>query len=331
MAVIGRYLRASRRLLAGLVVLGALAPMPSLAAFPDRLITIVVGFPPGSPNDILGRSVAEHLSRRVGQPVIVENRPGAAGMVATLDFVNRAPRDGYRVIVGSVTLGTALAIRKNHPGFDAREDLTPLVMINMSPMAITIPADIPARTLAEFIAYAQARPGQLNYASVGGVGGAVHLFSELFLKTAGLNLVHVPYPGSARAVPAVMTNEVQLFIVDNSSVISGVQSGRMRALAVASATRLDTLPGVPTAAEAGLPFEAAAWYGLFAPRGLPDDVRATLQGHLSAVIADPAFQAEIRSRGGIPGTLAGEAFRQFIREEVVRWQGVVRDANIPQE
>jgi tripartite-type tricarboxylate transporter receptor subunit TctC len=321
----------SRRVLAGLAVAAALLPWHAEAAFPDRLVTIVVGFPPGSPNDVLGRAVADRLRQRTGQPVIVENRPGAAGMTATAEFVARAPRDGYRIIVGSVTLGTALAVRRNHPGFDAREDLTPLAMINVSPMAITIPAALPAQTLQEFIAHVRARPGQLNYASAGGVGGAVHLLSELFLQTAGLQMVHVPYPGSAAAVPAVMANDVQLFIVDNSSVIGGLQSGRMRALAVASTARVETLPGVPTAAEAGLPFEAAAWYGLFGPPGLPAEVRAALEAHLGAVIDDPAFQADIRSRGGIPGTLRGEAFRDFIRQEVTTWQEVVRRANIPQE
>lgn len=331
MTRIGDGLRMSRRLAAGLLAVSALAPRPSLAAFPDRMITIVVGFPAGSPNDVLARMVADRLRQRVNQPVIVENRPGAAGMVATRDFVERAPKDGYRIIVGSVTLGTALAIRKNHPGFDAREDLTPLAMINLSPMAITVPSALPVQTLQEFIRYAQARPGQLNYASVGGVGGAVHLLSELFLRTAGVNLVHIPYPGSAAAVPAVMNNEVQLFIVDNSSVLSGLQTGKLRVLAVASTARVDTLPGIPTAAEAGLPYEAGAWYGLFAPPGIPNDVRAALEGHLSAIIADPSFQADIRARGGIPGTLAGEAFRQFIREEVVKWEGIVRQANIPQE
>ncbi|WP_431285072.1 Bug family tripartite tricarboxylate transporter substrate binding protein [Humitalea sp. 24SJ18S-53] len=331
MAAFTKFVRLSRRLLVPLLVSTVLTPAPSQAAFPDRLLTIVVGFPPGSPNDVLARSVADRLRRRTGQPVIVENRPGAAGMTATLDFVNRAPRDGYRLLVGSVTLGTALAIRKNHPGFDAREDLTPLVMINMSPMAITIPSALPVQNLAEFISYVRARPGQLNYASAGGVGGAVHLLSALFLQTAGLDMVHIPYPGSPAAVPAVMSNDVQLFIVDNSSVLGGLQTGNMRALAVASTSRIDTLPDVPTAAEAGLPFEAAAWYGLFAPRGIPDDIRAALEAQLSAVVQDPSFQAEIRARGGIPGTLTGEAFRQLIRDEVVKWENVVRQANIPQE
>jgi tripartite-type tricarboxylate transporter receptor subunit TctC len=323
-------LQPSRRAL-GTLLATTLLPLPAYAAFPERLVTIVVGFPAGSPNDVLARLVAERLQPRLGQNVIVENRPGAAGMVATREFVERAPKDGHRIIIGSVTLGTALAIRKNHPGFDAREDLTPLAMINNSPMAINIPSELPARTLQEFIAHARSRPGQLNYASVGGVGGAVHLLSELFLKTAGLNLVHIPYPGSARAVPALMANEVQLFIVDNSSVLGALQTGKLRVLAVASSQRVETLPGVPTAAEAGLPYEAAAWYGLFAPPGIPADVRATLEGHLGAIIDDPAFQAAIRSRGGVPGTLRGEAFRQFIREEVVKWQDVVRQANIPQE
>ncbi len=323
--------RAARLLCLATALAAILSHGPAQAAFPERLVTIVVGFPPGSPNDVLGRAIAERLRIRTGQPVIVDNRPGAAGMTATLDFVNRAPRDGYRILVGSVTLGTALAIRKNHPGFDSREDLTPLAMINISPMAITIPAALPVQNLQEFIAYVRARPGQLNYASAGGVGGAVHLISAHFLKTAGLDMVHVPYPGSPAAVPALMNNDVQLFIVDNSGVVGGLQSGRMRALAVAANTRVQTMPDVPTAAEAGLPFEGAAWYGLFAPRGIPDETRAALEAHLTAIIQEPSFQADIRARGGIPGTLTGEAFRQLIREEVVKWEGVVRDAGIPQE
>ena len=128
-----------------------------------------------------------------------------------------------------------------------------------------------------------------------------------------------------------MNNDVQLFIVDNSGVVGGLQSGRMRALAVAASARVQTMPDVPTAAEAGLPFEGAAWYGLFAPRGIPDDIRAALEAHLTAIIREPGFQADIRARGGIPGTLTGEAFRQLIRDEVVKWEGVVRAANIPQE
>lgn len=321
----------SRRSALGLLVASGLLPRPAVAAFPDRPITIVVGFPPGSPNDVLARAVGERMRQRTGQAVIVDNRPGAAGMTATLDFVQRAPKDGYRLLVGSITLATALAIRKNHPGFDARDDLTPLVMINNSPMAITIPSVIPAQTLQEFIAYAKARPGQLNYASAGGVGGAVHLSAELFLKTAGLNLVHVPYPGSPAVMPAMMNNDVQLFIVDNSGVLPGLQTGRIRALAVASRDRLQTMPDVPTTFEAGVSYEAGAWYGLFAPPGIPADIRTTLETLLTGIIQDPGFQAEIRSRGGIPGTLSGEAFRQFIRSEVVRFQEIVRDANIPQE
>jgi tripartite-type tricarboxylate transporter receptor subunit TctC len=317
-------------LVAALIATGGFSQRAA-AAFPEKPITIIVGLPPGSPNDVLARSVGERLSKRIGKPVVIENRPGAAGMTATEAFVSGAAPDGHTLIVGSVTLGTAYAIRKNRPNFDLREDLTPLVMLTTSPMAITIPAALPPKTLAEFVTYAKEKPGQPNYASVGGIGGAVHLNALLFLKTAGLDLVHVPYPGSPAAVPALMSNQVQLFVVDNSSVIAGVQSGKVRALAVAADKPIATLPGVPTAKEAGVPFEAAAWYGLFAPKALPDDVRRILQDHLLAIMNDEAFKAELAARGGVPGTLYGEQFRDFIRAEVTKWQNIVNDAKIDQQ
>lgn len=303
-------------------------PRPASAEYPDRLIKIIVGLPAGSPNDVLARLVGDRLSRRIGQNVIVENRPGAAGITATQTFVHEAPPDGYNLIVGSVTLGTAYAIRKNRPNFDIVEDLTPLAMITSSPMVIVVPSALPPKTLAEFIAYAKAKPGDLNFASVGGIGGAVHLNAVLFLKQTGLDLVHVPYPGSPAVIPALMTNQVQLFVVDNSSVTSAVQAGNLRALAIAAPQRLETLPDVPTTKELGVPFEAAAWYGLFAPKGLPGDIRKTLQDQLAAILKDPAFKADLAARGGFAGDLFGEDFRKFLSADVAKWQKIVADANI---
>ncbi|MBL8701686.1 MAG: tripartite tricarboxylate transporter substrate binding protein [Alphaproteobacteria bacterium] len=316
------FLMATLALVAGLVG-------QARAAFPEKPITIIVGLPPGSPNDVLARSVGERLSKRIGKPVVVENRPGAAGMTATEVFVGNAAPDGHTLLVGSVSLGTAFAIRKNRPNFDP-EDLTPLMMMVSSPMAVVIPSALPPKTLAEFIAYAKERPGQLNYASVGGIGGAVHLNALLFLKTAGLDMVHVPYPGSPAVVPALISNQVQFYVVDNSGVLAGVQGGNIRALAVAAPQRLAVMPDVPTTQEAGMKFEAAAWYGLFAPKKLPEDIRKILQDHLVAVGQDESFKAELSKRGGVPGTLVGEDFRQFFRDEIVKWQAIVKDANIDQ-
>lgn len=299
------------------------------AVFPEKPITIIVGLPPGSPNDVLARSVGERLSRRVGKPVVVENRPGAAGMTATEVFVGNATPDGHTLLVGSVSLGTAFAIRKNRPNFDP-DDLTPLMMMVSSPMAVVIPSALPSKTLGEFIAYAKERPGQLNYASVGGIGGAVHLNALLFLKTAGLDMVHVPYPGSPAVVPALISNQVQFYVVDNSGVLAGIQGGNIRPLAVAAPQRLAVLPDVPTTQEAGMKFEAAAWYGLFAPKKIPEDIRKILQDHLVAVSQDESFKAELAKRGGVPGTLVGEDFRHFFRDEIVKWQAIVKDANIDQ-
>jgi len=198
-------------------------------------------------------------------------------------------------------------------------------------MAISIPAQIPANTLQEFFAYAKERPGQLNYASVGGLGGAVHLYSVLFLQNAGLDLVHVPYPGSAAAVPALMDNQVQLFVVDNSSVLGGIQTGKIKVLSVASPDRISVLPDVPTTREAGLDFQAAAWYGVFAPRDIPEETRAFLEGHLAAIQKDESFKQELATRGSIASDLTGEAFRDFLKAEVETWIQVVKDAKLEQQ
>lgn len=314
------------------LALGAsLLPQRAQAEYPDKLIKMVVGLPAGSPNDVLARLLGDRLSKRIGQSVIIENRPGAAGITATQTFVHEAPADGYNLIVGSVTLGTAYAIRKNRPNFDIVQDLTPLAMIVNSPMAIVVPKELPPKTLPEFIAYAKSKPGDLNFASVGGIGGAVHLNAVLFLKQTGLDLVHVPYPGSPAVIPALMTNQVQLFVVDNSSVTSAVKAGNLRALAIAAPERLETLPDVPTTKELGVPFEAAAWYGLFAPKDLPANIRKILQDHLAAILQDPSFKAELASRGGVPGTLFGEDFRAFLKDDVAKWVNVVADAKIDQQ
>ncbi len=300
---------------------------PAHAVFPDRPIRLIVPFPAGSANDLVARSVNERLSKRIGKPVIIENRPGAAGATATQSFVDSAPPDGYQLLLGSVSLGTHFAIRRK-PDMDPRADLTPLVMVSMSPMTINVPAALKAQTLKEFIELAKSQPGKFNYATIGGNGGAVHLYTLLFMKATGTRITHVPYPGSPQAVPALMDNQVQLLIVDNGSIVGSAQTGKIRVLATASDSRIPTFPDAPTAAEAGIPFKAAAWYGLFAPKRLPEDLRSFLQGHLQAVLSDEGFRADMARRGAQPGTLAGEAFTRFIRDEIATWQAVVSEAGL---
>lgn len=300
---------------------------PARAAYPDRPIRLIVPFPAGSANDLIARSVNDRLSKRIGKPVIIENRPGAAGATATQAFVDGAPPDGYQLLLGSVSIGTHFAIRRK-PDMDPRTDLTALVMVSMSPMTINAPSALRVDSLQEFIALARSQPGKFNYATIGGNGGAVHLYTLLFMKATGTRLTHVPYPGSPQAVPALMDNQVQLLIVDNGSIVGSAQTGKIRVLATASDARIPTFPDAITAREAGVPFRAAAWYGLFAPRKLPDDLRATLQGHLQAVLADDSFKADMARRGAQPGALAGEAFARFIRDEIDLWKSVVSEAGL---
>ena len=316
------------RLLVAMVLACATAIVcaPAHAQYPERVVRLIVPFPAGSANDLVGRAVADRLAKRLGKPVIVDNRAGAAGMIGT-SVVVAAPADGYTLLLGSSSTGTTYATRKQ-PDADPREDLTPLAMVSRSPMTINIPAVLPPKTLNEFIDYAKASPGKYNYGTVGGSGSIVHLYTLLFLKSAGLSLEHIPYPGSPQAVPALMENQVQLYIVDNGSIVGSVQTGRIRVLATASDSRVPTFPQVPTTKELGLPFNATAWYGIFAPKKLPADLRKLLQDHLLAVLADEGFKADMARRGAEPGTLSGEDFANFLRDEIDTWRAIVREAKL---
>jgi tripartite-type tricarboxylate transporter receptor subunit TctC len=247
-------------------------------------------------------------------------------MIGTAAVV-QAPSDGYTLLLGSSSVGTTFAIRKQ-PDIDPRVDLTALAMLSRSPMTINIPSALPPKTLREFIDFARASPGKFNYATVGGSGSVVHLYTLLFLKAAGVEMEHIPYPGSPQAVPALMDNQVQLYIVDNGSIVGTVQSGRLRVLATASETRVPTFPQTPTTKELGFPFAATAWYGIFAPRNLPNDIRRVLQDHLQAVVADEGFRADMARRGAEPGTLAGDAFAKFLREEIDGWKAIIAEAKL---
>ncbi len=314
--------------LALLAVAASVLPVTAMAAFPERPIRLIVPFPAGSANDLVARAVNERLARRIGKPVIIENRPGAAGATAMQAFVDSAPPDGYQMILGSVSIGTHFAIRKK-PDMDPRTDLTPLVMVSSSPMTINIPSALPSTTLREFIDYLKVNPGKTNYATIGGNGGVVHLYTLLFMKATGTRLTHVPYPGSPQAVPALMDNQVQLLIVDNGSIVGSAQTGKIRVLATASDTRIASFPDTPTSSEAGLPgFNATAWYGLFAPRKLPAELRATLQQRLLEVLGEDGFKADMARRGAQPGTLSGEAFGDFIRREIDNWKSIVAEAGL---
>ncbi len=301
---------------------------PALA-FPDRQMTIVVSFAPGSANDTLARFTAQQLQEKLGQRVLVENRPGAGGMLAATTFGRRAAPDGHTLLFHSSSLTSGVAMRRN-PEIDLRRDVVGVALLCATPMGLAVNAGLPARNIQEFIAYARANPGKLNYGS-SGVGGIMHLQAERLRMQAGINVVHVPYGGGAPAVTAVMANDVQFTVIDASTLAPGVQAGQLRILGIASGERVAQYPDVPTLREDGFPFEASVWYGLFAPAGTPAPIIARINAAVNQFLTGSAYQAQMASVGAIVEQQSPERFQRHVIEDLERWEQVVRRAGIEQQ
>lgn len=296
--------------------------------YPERQISIIVAATPGNANDLLARAIAKRLSDKFGVPAIVDNKPGAGGTIgATL--LARAKPDGYTLMVQSTSLTTAQVVYKK-PGFDVEKDFTPIAMLALAPMGIFVNAALPVNTVAELIAYGKKNPGKLNFGSSGN-GGIMHINSERLALEAGIQMVHIPYTGGAPAVTALMGNDIQVLTVDLASAIAAVRSGKVRMLAIGSAERLPAFPAVPTASEAGLSFNPAVWYGLFAPSGLPAHVHKTLFDELSVMVKDPAYRKDMESRGSQVPVMSSAQFKNMLSIEVNKYREVITKANIKQE
>ncbi|MDO8941577.1 MAG: tripartite tricarboxylate transporter substrate-binding protein, partial [Desulfobacterales bacterium] len=264
---------------------------PSLAAdgaYPERRISIIVAATPGNANDLLARTVARRLSERLKQPVVVENRPGGGGTIGAGLLVQAKP-DGYTLMVQSTSLTTAQVVYKT-PGFDVERDFAPVVMLGLAPMGVFVNSAMPVNTIAEFVAYAKKNPDKINFGSSGS-GGIMHINAERFALETGIQAVHVPYTGGAPAVTALMAGDIQMLIVDIASGLAGLRSGKLKLLAVGAPTRVASMPNVPTTSEAGLSFDPAVWYGLFAPAATPPAVQKILQDEMALMVADPAYRA----------------------------------------
>ena len=310
----------------------AITLLPALARaqgsdYPNRPVRVLVGFPPGGGVDIAARIIMPMLSERLGQPVLVENRAGANGNIA-MDAVVRAAADGYTLFYGNVgNLAVTNALYPNLT-FDTLRDFSPVGQTLESVLVIAVADAVPARNLAELIAYARANPGVLNGASAG-AGGPSHLALEGFKRATGTEIVHVPYRGSAPAVQDLAGGRVQLIIDGYSLMRAVVESGRARVLAVASAERQPILPSVPTTAEAGLAgFEAGSWHGLVAPAGTPAPIIARLETALAQVMREPAIAQALAAQGVAARWRDAAAFGRYVAEERDRWTRVVREANI---
>jgi putative tricarboxylic transport membrane protein len=291
----------------------------SANAFPDKPVRIVVGFAPGG-SDISVRLLGPKLTELWNQPVIIDNRPGAAGNLGA-DLVAKAAPDGYTLLlcVNSYTINTTVY---RNLSWDLLRDFAPVARYAFSPMAVVVNDKVPAKDLRELVAFAKANPGKLNYGSAG-AGTAPHLAAELFAIQTGLQMVHVPYKGSAPSVTALITKEVDLSFGALSAFESFIKDGRVRALAVTTAKRFSQLPEVPTVGESGVPgFDVDIWYGLVAPAKTPAAVIKKLSEDLNRVLADADTQAKLRQRGLEPAYLDPAQTGELMRRDVARWRDV---------
>ena len=319
--------RVAARFIGALAAAAMLLPSLAAAEYPDRPIRLIIPFAAGGATDILGRSVADFLGKEFKQSIIVENKPGANTSVAA-DFVTHAPADGYTLLIAAASTLVLNPLLYKKPTIDPKA-FRPLSIMVEVPLIMVVNKAVPAQSVAEFAAYAKANPGKVNYAS-SGAGGPLHLAGELFNISAGVQMTHVPYRGSAPALTDLISGQVQVMFDPVSSSLEHVRGGSLRALGVTAAERASLLPDLPTVAESGFSdFRATAWYGVVAPKGLPDELARRLVAACDKALADPAFRKPLENLGYVVMQPGGEpAFARFIEQEHDRWSKVIKSQNI---
>ena len=313
--------------LAGARVLTRVLPARA-QSLAGKQIRVVVPFPAGGPTDIVARPFSQMLGEALKATVIVDNRAGAGGSIGA-EVVATSTADGQSLLVGTVgTHAINPALYAKLP-YDAVKDFTPLVMIASAPVAVVVHPSQPVKNLAGLVALAKKNPGKLNYGSAG-IGTPGHLTAEMFRAASGIDIVHVPYKGSAPALTDLIGGQIQIMFDPLQSVLANVQGGKIRALAVSSKTRSPVVPEVPTIAESGYDgFETTAWWGVFAPAKLPDDLRAYLVSEIERIAASEAFRGRLEPLGVTAVTnLGGSAFAEFQQRELAKWSKAVHDANV---
>jgi tripartite-type tricarboxylate transporter receptor subunit TctC len=297
--------------------------------YPNRTIRLIVPFPPGGLNDTAARLLQPHLEKSLGQPVIVDNRPAASGIVGT-DAVAKAPPDGHTLLMVASSHTVVPATNAKLP-YDAEKDFAPVAMVGRNPFLFIVNAKVPAKTLADFIGLAKASPGKLNYATVGAASQS-HLVTELFSQRAGIKLQHIPYRGGAPAILATVQGDTEFTIISPLASLPHVQSGALRAIAAGSLTRDPQLPDLPTVAESGFPgFEAIQWVGLLTTAGTPKEIVARLNAEVNRALRDPDMIAKLAAQGMSPAGGTPEDFHKVIGTEVRNWTETARAANIKAE
>jgi tripartite-type tricarboxylate transporter receptor subunit TctC len=314
-----------------LLALTALASAPVAAQpFPAKPVRIVVGFTAGGPTDIVARTVGQKLSEAWSQPVVIDNRAGAGGVIAT-EQVARAPADGYTMLMGTIGgLAVAMSLQPNR-GYDTLRDFAPVTQAVTVTNILAVHPTLPARTVKELLALAKARPGQLTYASSGS-GTVTHLAGELLKSMARVDIIHVPFKGGAPALTALMSGEVAMSYENSLVLLAHVRSGKVRALAVTGAKRSRLLPDLPTVAEAALPgYDASGWYGLVVPAATPKDVVARLNADAVRVLRLPDVTERLSGQGAEPVGNSAAEFGAYMRAEIDKWARLVKSANMKPE
>lgn len=299
------------------------------AAWPDRPIRLIVPTAAGGTTDIAARLVGKRMSEILGQPVVVDNRAGGAGIIGSQALL-QAPADGYTIMMGNIGPNAInYALYRQLPY--KPQDFAPITLVVSVPNVLVVNAKVPAHNVAELVALARSQPGQLSFGS-SGTGQSVHLSGELFRKRAGIDVIHVPYKGAAPAVADLVAGQVTMMVDNLPSSLPQIQAGKLRALAVTSAARVAELPDVPTMKEAGFDdFQVTAWFGLVARAGTPPAVIAQLHKAAATALAEPQVKSRLAELGGQAGGDTPEHFGQFIDQERQRWARVVKDTGIPQQ
>lgn len=313
-------------ILAG-VALALAAGQSQAQQYPQRPITLVVPFPPGAATDAFGRIVADRMGKVLGQQMVVVNRDGASGTIGTGSVARAAP-DGYTLVWGTSSgLAIMPALGRKMP-YDAQRDFAPVSLGAKLAYLLVVHPSLPVKTVKELIAFAKARPGKLNYASAG-VGGAPHLSMELFRTMTGVDVVHVPYRGTALFMTDLVAGQVEMGFASPVSTLPFTRNDRLRPLAVTTAVRVDAYPGLPTMAEAGLPgYELTQWYAMLAPAKTPPEIIAMLNSAIRKALADPEVHRRITSEGGVPSPTSPEELAAFIRAETAKYAKIAQAARL---
>ena len=315
-----RYWRCLAAVLLSLCTIG----MASAQQYPSKPLRVLLPYPPGGSTDTFTRIITQKLSEALGQPVVVDNRPGGNTIIGT-DLAAKAPADGYTFILVASTYAINPSLFKLP--YDPNKDLIPIIQAGFSTLVLVVHPSLPPKTLKEFLAYAKANPGKLNYGTVGS-GSITHLASELFADEAGISTVNVPYKGTAPMLTDLLGGQLQFALDTPVTSIPHIKSGKLRPIAVSSAKRLGALPEVPPMAEAGLPFEINAWLGFLAPAGTPKEIVQRLNAEINKILQMPDVREKLAAAALEPGGGTPEQFGAVIKADLARWPAVVKKAGV---